>query len=113
MTAATFFCPKTGGYVIIGIGSRQGLAGISFNTVPAVPEKTSNQGESAMDIPENIFSTLTEEQKKKAEAARSPEELLAIAEETGYVLSREQLDAVSGGWCPDCGKVCQMECQVL
>ena len=50
-----------------------------------------------MNIDENIFSTLTDEQKKKVEAAQTPEELLAIAKETGYELSQEQLDAVSGG----------------
>ena len=50
-----------------------------------------------MNIPENILSTLTDEQKNKIEAAQSPEELLAIAKETGYELSQEQLDAVSGG----------------
>ena len=57
-----------------------------------------------MNIPENIFNTLTEEQKKKAEAAKSPEELLAIAKEIGYEMSAEQLGAVAGGdksWCSD------------
>ena len=56
-----------------------------------------------MNIPENILSTLTDEQKKKLEAAKSPEALLAIAKETGYELSPEQLEAVSGGdSCWDC-----------
>ena len=32
-----------------------------------------------MNIPEHILSTLTDEQKKKVEAAQKPEELLAIA----------------------------------
>ena len=50
-----------------------------------------------MNIDESILSKLTDEQKKKVEAAKSPEELLAIAKETGYELSQEQLDAVSGG----------------
>ena len=50
-----------------------------------------------MNIPENILNTLTDEQKKKVEAARSPEELLALAKEAGYELSPEQLEAVSGG----------------
>jgi hypothetical protein len=57
-----------------------------------------------MNIPEKILSQLTEEQKKKVEAAQTPEELLALAKETGYELSPEQLEAVSGGWCGlDCG----------
>ncbi len=57
-----------------------------------------------MNIPENILNTLTEEQKKKVEAAQSPEELLAFAKEAGYQLSPDQLEAVSGGWCSDCSK---------
>lgn len=52
-----------------------------------------------MNIPENILSTLTDEQKKKVETARSPEELLALAKEAGYELSEEQLGSVSGGKC--------------
>ena len=64
-----------------------------------------------MRINENIFNKLTDEQKKKVEAAQTPEELLAIAKETGYELSSEQLEAVSGGelkWCSDnsCKNVC-------
>ena len=50
-----------------------------------------------MNIPENILSTLTDEQKKKVEAAKSPDELLAIANETGRELTLEQLESVSGG----------------
>ena len=61
-----------------------------------------------MNIPESILSTLTEEQKAKIQAARSPEELLAIAKDSGYELSGEQLENISGGinWsCPrDCKK---------
>ena len=54
-----------------------------------------------MNIPENILNTLTDEQKKKVEAAKSPEELLAIAKEYGHELTPEQLEAISGGsfWC--------------
>ena len=36
-----------------------------------------------MNIPENILSTLTDEQKKKVETAQSPEELLSLAKEAG------------------------------
>ena len=60
-----------------------------------------------MNIPENILSTLTDEQKKKLEAAQSPEELMALAKETGCELSPDQLEAVAGGknWCERwCGK---------
>ena len=56
-----------------------------------------------MNIPENILSKLTEEQKKKIEAAKSLDELKALAKEASCQLSPEQLEAVSGGWCPDCG----------
>ena len=65
-----------------------------------------------MNIPEHILSTLTDEQKKKVEAARSPEDLLALAKEAGYELSPEQLDPVAGGkWCPDCPNYsCEMLC---
>ena len=57
-----------------------------------------------MNIPEHILSTLTDEQKKKIEAAQTPEELLALAKEVGYELSPEQLENVAGGkgkWCFD------------
>ena len=62
-----------------------------------------------MNIPENILNNLTDEQKKKVEAAQSPEELLAIAKESGYELPDEQLKEISGGgwfkpsiiWCHD------------
>ena len=50
-----------------------------------------------MNIDENIFNTLTDEQKKKIEAAKSPDELLSLAKESGYELSQEQLSQVSGG----------------
>ncbi len=59
-----------------------------------------------MKIDENILSKLTDEQKKKALAAKTPEELLAAAKETGYELTREELDTMAGGWdckfCYDC-----------
>ena len=55
-----------------------------------------------MNIPESILSTLTDEQKKKIEAAQTPEELLALAKEAGYELTPDQLESVAGGdssWC--------------
>ena len=55
-----------------------------------------------MNISENILSKLTDEQKKKVEAAQSPEELLALAKEAGYELPPDALDAVDGGWCLNC-----------
>ena len=50
-----------------------------------------------MNIPEDILSTLTAEQKKKVEAAQSPEELSALAKECGIELTIDQLEGVSGG----------------
>lgn len=50
-----------------------------------------------MNIPENVFTTLTDEQKEKVTAAQTPEELIALAKDFGYELTQEQLEAVSGG----------------
>ena len=53
-----------------------------------------------MKINEDILNKLTDEQKKKVEAAQSPEEIIAIAKETGYELTPDQLESVAGGdWC--------------
>ena len=68
-----------------------------------------------MNIDESILSKLTDEQKKKIEAAQSLDELKALAKEEGYELSPEQLDAVSGGgWsCTDrkCVEQCDAFCE--
>ena len=42
-----------------------------------------------MNIPENILSQLTDEQKKMAEAAQSPEDFLALIKESGNELSHD------------------------
>ena len=47
-----------------------------------------------MNIPENILNTLTDEQKKKVEAAQSPEELLTLAKEAGY--EQAELEVIAG-----------------
>ena len=60
-----------------------------------------------MNIPENILSTLTDEQKKKVETAQTPEELAAIAKQAGYELSEEQLESVAGGKCWHCDRNCE------
>ena len=44
------------------------------------------------------FENLTDEQKAKAMACKTPEEMLALAKEEGYELTDEQLESVSGGW---------------
>ena len=56
-----------------------------------------------MKIHEDIFSKLTDEQKKAVEAATSVKELHALAKEAGHELSPEVLDGIAGGACWDCG----------
>ena len=49
------------------------------------------------------LSNLTEEQKARARACKTPEEILALAREEDYDLSDEQLEAVAGGaWASSC-----------
>ena len=50
------------------------------------------------------FTDLTEEQKAKALACKSSEELIALAEAEGIELTDEQMKAVSAGWTP-CGEL--------
>jgi hypothetical protein len=53
------------------------------------------------------FNDLTDEQKAKAKAAKTPEELMALVKEKGIELTDEQLESVSGGWSlTDCPSVC-------
>lgn len=51
------------------------------------------------------FEDLTPQQKEKAIACKTPDELLELAKEEGFELSDEQLDSISGGgWSsPSCG----------
>ena len=44
------------------------------------------------------FNDLTEEQKAKAMACTSAEELLALAQEEDLDLTDEQLNGIAGGW---------------
>ena len=43
------------------------------------------------------FKDITEEQKKKAAACKTPEDLLALANNEGIELSDDDLQAISGG----------------
>lgn len=43
------------------------------------------------------FNDLTPEQKERVRACKTSEEIAALAEEEGYDLSDEQLDAIAGG----------------
>ena len=43
------------------------------------------------------YKDLTPEQREKARACKTPEEILALAQEEGYDISDEELEAISGG----------------
>lgn len=43
------------------------------------------------------FNDLTDEQKIKARACKTPEDMLALAKEEGYELSDGELEVISGG----------------
>lgn len=44
------------------------------------------------------YKSLTKEQKERAKALKSPEEMLEFAESEGIELTDEQLEGVAGGW---------------
>ena len=44
------------------------------------------------------FDDLPPDQQAKARACKPPEDLLEMAQEEGYELSDEELNAISGGW---------------
>ena len=48
------------------------------------------------------FDGLTEEQKAKAKACKTAEELRALAEAEDFELTDEQLESISGGWAGKC-----------
>ena len=48
-----------------------------------------------------LLKGLSEEQIKKVEACKSPEEIMELAKAEGVQLNDEQLEAVSGGGCAD------------
>ena len=43
------------------------------------------------------FENLTDEQRAKARACNTPEEIMSLAKEEGYELSEEELDGIAGG----------------
>ena len=75
-------------------------------------EQKSDRGNGMADEQKAKLADMTDEQKAKAAACKTPEEVLQLAQETGYKLSLDELDAVSGGWgeCTayekgDCGEI--------
>ncbi len=65
-----------------------------------------------MKINENMSLDLSDEQKKQIKSDLSPEEVLQFAKESGYELTPDQMESISGGgWgknkgnisCPKCG----------
>ena len=50
-----------------------------------------------------IYENLTDEQKAKAKACKSPDELMKLAGEWGIELPDDMIDAVAGG---GCGRLC-------
>ena len=57
-----------------------------------------------------LYDTLTDEQKEKVKACKTPEELMALMGETGAELPDELLDEVAGGgfWQTLCGWVADL-----
>lgn len=51
------------------------------------------------------FENLTPELQEKARACKTPEDVLALAQEEGYELSNEELESVSGGWFLSCDEL--------
>ena len=64
-----------------------------------------------MIIDKNIIDKLTDEQKKKIEAAKTPDELIGIAKEYGHELTPDELESISGAGNWD--KCSDFECYTL
>lgn len=47
---------------------------------------------------EEMYENLNDEQKEHLMSAKTPEELLQLAQDTGFELSDEQLEGIAGGW---------------
>ena len=55
-----------------------------------------------MKLSEEMLSKVPDELKEKVKAATSADELIALSKESGFELSDDQLNAISGGFCWDC-----------
>ena len=55
---------------------------------------------------------LTEDQKAKARACKTPEEMLMLARDEGYELTDEELEGISGGWNTCNADSCSDDCKL-
>ena len=62
------------------------------------PQENAEMPEKALDAVKGIYDSLTDEQKEKAKACKSMEELTALAGKEGIELPDEVLDTVAGGY---------------
>ena len=51
-----------------------------------------------------IFDSLTDEQKEKIKACKTPEEVVDLIQNEGFELPDDALDLISGGIYPDLGR---------
>ena len=59
------------------------------------------------------YKDLTPEQKERARACKTPEEILALAQEEGYDLTDAEIEAISGaggGFYGTCSDLCPEYC---
>ena len=73
------------------------LQTVIMYTVISGDETMLKKEDPVMNFDKSILSKLTDEQKKQVEAAKTPEELLALAKEAGYDLTSGQLEVFCGG----------------
>ena len=56
---------------------------------------------------ENLYATLTDEQKQSVKSIKSVDELVQYAHDEGFELSDEQLESIAGGsWFPEARDSC-------
>ena len=56
------------------------------------------------------FDNVPDDIKERAKSCKSTEELLALAKEVGIDLTDEQLEAIAGGYDPNCSWDCLQYC---
>ena len=79
-------------------GEQQGLKEWRFNSMKTVGRGNSTvMDEKLKEALEGIYENLTHEQKEKAKACKTMEEMIARSGEWGIELPDEVVDAVAGG----------------